>query len=43
VTDGGKVVLCEKTVPIVNAVTVQGGFGFANAEELSQFYGATKG
>jgi hypothetical protein len=43
VTKSGKVVLGKKTVPIVNPVTLQGGFGFANAEEISKFYGATNG
>jgi hypothetical protein len=43
VTKGGKVVLGKKTVPIVNPVTLQGGFGFENAEEISNFYGATNG
>lgn len=43
VTKGGKVVLGKKTVPIVNPVTLQGGFGFENAEGVSNFYGATNG
>jgi hypothetical protein len=47
VTKGGKVVLGKKTVPIVNPVTLQGGFA-RPAEEgpeegLSKFYGATNG
>jgi hypothetical protein len=43
VTNGGKVVLGKKTVPIVNPVVLQGGFGYENAEEESQFYAATNG
>jgi hypothetical protein len=43
VTKGGKIVLGKKTVPIVNPVTLQGGFGFENAAEVSNFYGATNG
>jgi hypothetical protein len=47
ITSGGKVVLGNKTVPIVNPVTVQGGYGFP-AEEgpeegLSKFTAATNG
>jgi hypothetical protein len=47
VTNGGKVVLGKKTVPIVNPVTLQGGYS-RPAEEgpeegLSKFYGATNG
>jgi hypothetical protein len=44
VTESGEVVLGSKKVPIVNPVTVQGGFGKANAEtHYSQFYAATNG
>jgi hypothetical protein len=43
VTKSGSVVLGKKTVPIVNPVTLQGGFGFENAQEVSSFYGATNG
>jgi hypothetical protein len=43
VTSGGKVVLGNKTVPIVNPVTVQGGFSKANEEFVSTFFGATNG
>jgi hypothetical protein len=43
VTTSGSVVLGKKTVPIVNPVTLQGGFGFENAQEVSSFYGATNG
>jgi hypothetical protein len=47
VTHGGKVVLGKKTVPIVNAVTLQGGVGkseFQENEEITEkFFGATNG
>ena len=47
VTGGGKVVLGKKTVPIVNPVTLQGGYSHAteqpNEEFISTFYGATNG
>lgn len=43
VTSSGKVVLGKKTVPIVNAVTLQGGISAPNAEHVSTFYGATNG
>jgi hypothetical protein len=43
VTEGGKVVLGNKTVPIVNPVTLQGGFGKPNGERISAFFGATNG
>ncbi len=43
-TEGGKVVLGKKTVPIVNPVTLQGGFGKQNPETgMSAFFGATNG
>jgi hypothetical protein len=44
VTNGGKVVLGKKTVPIVNAVTLQGGYAEEDEETGdSVFYGATNG
>jgi hypothetical protein len=43
VTEGGEVVLGEKTVPIVNPVTVQGGFSAPNEEAVSSFFEATNG
>jgi hypothetical protein len=43
-TEGGKVVLGKKTVPIVNPVTLQGGFGKPDAETgMSAFFGAANG
>jgi hypothetical protein len=43
VTVGGKIILGKKTTPIVNDVTLQGGFGKANSEHISKFYEATNG
>lgn len=44
VTTGGEVVLGNKKVPIVNPVTLQGGFAKANTETFtSKFFGATNG
>jgi hypothetical protein len=47
ITNGGKVVLGKKTVPIVNPVTLQGGFKAAveneAGERFSQFVAAAKG
>lgn len=43
VTGSGEVVLGKKKVPIVNAVTLQGGFSKANEAGFSAFYGATNG
>ena len=47
VTNSGEVVLGSKTVPIVNPVTLQGGFGEPVEEkeeaEFYSFYGATNG
>jgi hypothetical protein len=43
VVEGGEFVLGSKKVPIVNPVTLQGGFGKANAEKQSTFYEATNG
>jgi hypothetical protein len=44
VTESGEVVLGNKKVPIVNPVTVQGGFSKPNKEtHTSSFFGATNG
>ena len=44
VTEGGKVVLGNKTVPIENPVTLQGGYGKVNSEtHFSPFFEATNG
>jgi len=43
VTNSGEVVLGSKKVPIVNPVTLQGGYGVADEEDFSKFYGATNG
>jgi hypothetical protein len=48
VTDGGEVVLGSKTVPIVNPVTLQGGYSKPNFEEgpeegFSKFFAASNG
>jgi hypothetical protein len=44
VTNSGEVILGSKKVPIVNPVTLQGGFGVPNeTTKFSQFYGATNG
>lgn len=43
VTTGGTVVMGSKKVPIVNPVTLQGGYSGPNASNISKFYGATKG
>ncbi len=41
VTNKGKVILGKKTTPIVNPVTLQGGYGEENEEtHIAQFYGA---
>jgi hypothetical protein len=42
-TVGGQIVLGNKTTPIVNDVTLQGGYGKANGEHISKFYEATNG
>ena len=43
-TEGGTVTLGSKTVPIVNDVLLQGGFGAANKEtKMSKFFAATEG
>ena len=44
VTEGGEVKLGSKTVPIVNDVVLQGGFGKPDKEtKISKFFGATEG
>jgi hypothetical protein len=43
VTVGGQIVLGNKTTPIVNDVTLQGGYGKADSEHISKFYEATNG
>jgi hypothetical protein len=44
VTEGGEVVLGKKKVPIVNPVTLQGGFAKPNKEtKFSKFFAATNG
>ena len=44
VTESGSVTLGSKTVPIVNPVVLQGGFGKPNKEtKISKFFGATGG
>ncbi len=43
VTGGGEIVLGSKATPIVNPVTLQGGFSKANEEHISKFFGATNG
>ncbi len=42
-TTGGKIILGKKTTPIVNPVTLQGGYGKPNSENISKFYEATNG
>jgi hypothetical protein len=43
VTNGGLIVLGKKETPIVNKVTLQGGYGKANSEHISPFYEAVNG
>jgi hypothetical protein len=44
VTNGGTIILGKKTTPIVNKVTLQGGYGKANSEtHIAPFYEATNG
>ena len=43
VTTSGEVVLGSKKVPIVNPVTLQGGAGPINEEEVAKFFAATNG
>ena len=40
---GGSVTMGSKKVPIVNPVTLQGGYSKANEEGFSKFFGATNG
>jgi hypothetical protein len=42
-TESGEVILGSKTVPIVNTVTLQGGYGKANEEGFAPFFGASNG
>ncbi len=42
-TTGGQVVLGKKTVPIVNKVILQGGYGVENSSGVASFYAATNG
>jgi hypothetical protein len=41
VTNKGKIVLGNKTTPIVNPVTLQGGYSKENSEHISSFYAAS--
>jgi hypothetical protein len=43
VTESGEVVLGSKVVPITKPVILKGGYGAANEEEVSLFYGSTDG
>jgi hypothetical protein len=43
ITEGGKVILGKKTVPVVNPVTLQGGVSAPNEETDQEFFGATNG
>jgi hypothetical protein len=43
VTNGGLIVIGKKETPIINKVTLQGGFGKANSEHISKFYEAVNG
>ncbi len=43
VTNKGSVVLGKKTTPIVNKVTLQGGYSEENAEGFSKFFAASNG
>jgi hypothetical protein len=43
VTNGGKITLGKKETPIVNKVTLQGGYGEENAAGFSKFYAASNG
>jgi hypothetical protein len=43
VTNSGTIILGKKTTPIVNPVTLQGGFSEENAEGNSSFFAATNG
>ena len=43
INSGGTVTMGSKKVPIVNPVTLQGGYSKANEEGFSKFFGATNG
>ena len=43
VTNKGSIVLGKKTTPIVNPVTLQGGYSKENSEDTSSFFGAVNG
>ena len=43
VTNKGSIVLGKKTTPIVNPVTLQGGYSKENSEQISTFYAASDG
>jgi hypothetical protein len=43
VTNKGTIVLGSKTTPIVNPVTLQGGYSKENSEDTSSFFGAVNG
>lgn len=44
ITTGGKIILGKKETPIVNEVTLQGGYGKPNSEtHIAKFYEATNG
>jgi hypothetical protein len=43
VTESGEVILGSKKVPIVNPVTLQGGAGPINEEEVAKFFAASNG
>ena len=43
ITTSGEVVLGSKKVPIVNPVTLQGGYGVIGEDEFSKFYAAKNG
>lgn len=43
VTGGGAIVLGKKTTPIVNPVTLQGGYSRANEEHIAHLFPATNG
>jgi hypothetical protein len=43
VTNSGEIILGKKTTPIVNPVTLQGGYSKENSENVSSFFAATNG
>jgi hypothetical protein len=43
VTNSGKIILGKKTTPIVNPVTLQGGYSKENSEDTSSFFAASNG